>query len=370
MSQIKPVPVCEYDGSSMFSWNGTCPESPDGTRVCYTRIERPGESESVPHAAELWICDKRVSDGTTTFGNHRRVFNLTFHAEGYKHNGSMASWVDERTVVFRHDAADGTAAEVGREFISVIDVETGKVLHGPIAGDLGHYACRGKIPFSVHEHDLSFNAAYRAITTAGIYELEFRTGAIRLVISTDDIVRFIASQNATPTERSRDIMHVMYNPSATRVMVRIDAQEYETIVSTDLHGGDPVLTPKKPLHQLWYDDDTYMAVDRHDSGNIFRYARSGEKLELLAGPGNHIAASPDRSLYVTDNLYHRTPVVVKVYEKGSLEPVYVLDQNPNDAPIWKLRAHANPVFSRDGRGVYFVRAGESSRVEAVFAAIG
>ncbi len=370
MSQIKPVPVCEYDGSSMFSWNGTYPESPDGKRVCYTRVPSPGESAAEPHAAALWVCDKTASSGTVSFVNHRRVFDLTFRTEGYKHNGSMASWVDDGTLVFRHDAPDGAAAESDRELIYVIAADSGSVLHGPIAGGLGHNACRGKIPFSVDEDDIAVNSAYPAIETPGIYELECATGSIRRVISTDAITSFIADQKLTPTERSRRIMHVMYNPSATRVMVRIDAEECETLVSSDLDAGDLVLTPNKPLHQLWFDDETYLAVDRHDTGNIFRYTRDGEKLELLAGRGNHIAASPDRARYVTDNFYRQSPVIVQVFERGATEPAYVLDENPNDYPIWKLLAHANPVFSCDGRGVYFVRAGEGARVEAVYATLG
>ncbi len=370
LSQVEVKPVCEYRGSSMFSWNGTCPESADGRRVCYTRVESPGTDAAELHPAELWICEIHSVDGRTAFEAHRRVFDLSFRAVGYKHNGSMASWVDDRTVVFRHDAVDGAAAEAERELICVIDGDTGSMVHGPISGSLGHYACRGKIPFSVDENDLPFNSAYRAIEKPGIYELKLATGAIRSVISTDDIVTFIAAQGFTPTDRSRRIMHVMYNPSATRVMVRIDVEECETLVSTDAQGGDPVLTPNKPLHQLWYDDETYVAVDRHDTGNIFRYARDGEKLELLAGRGNHIAASPDRLWYVTDNFYRQSPVVVQVFEKGTLDPAHVLDENPNDYPIWKLLAHANPVFSRDGRGVYFVRASQDSRVEAVYARLG
>ena len=132
--------------------------------------------------------------------------------------------------------------------------------------------------------------------------------------------------------------------------------------------------------QLWYDDHTYVAVagassDPHPKREIARWEQDGAKLETLVsaedgtGIGNHIDLSPDREWYVTDSIYRTTPVTVNLYRHGVGTPVTTLDRHTLTHPVWKLRAHANPVFSRDGKRVYFVHAVGETRVQAVYADI-
>jgi hypothetical protein len=168
----------------------------------------------------------------------------------------------------------------------------------------------------------------------------------------------------------------MLNPAATKMMIRFALAECLTLFAVDLTTGKRTLFPYKPLHQLWYDDETYVGVagassDPGDKREIARWQPDGTRLETLVssedgtGIGNHIDMSPDTAWFVTDSIYHSDPVTVDLYRRGRGDRVATLDRHSLTRPVWGLRAHANPVFSRDGRRVYFVQAWDEMRVRAV-----
>ena len=337
--------------STMLSWNGTCPESPDGTRLVYLQIEKPGAEEGETVPADLWICNHDLTD-------HRKLIDLTMTCSGFQHNGAMAGWIDDARLVLRSTGG-------GQPTIYVIDAETGDLCLDPVVGSLGHYPARHTIFFGIEPAQVAQNPTYPAIDAAGIYGLDVDTGSVTRIVATSEILDFIEAAGYTPTERTPRMFHVMPNPTATRVMARWDLQECESIICTDIDGGNKVLFPHKPLHQLWYDEATYYAVDRHDTGHIYRWAPDGTRLERLAGSGNHIDMSADRQWFVTDSMYHRTPVTISLFRRGEIEPTVELDRHTFGTPTWGLRAHANPVFSRDGTQVYFVRPFGERQVQAV-----
>jgi hypothetical protein len=335
----------------MLSWNGTCPESPDGTRLTYVRMERPASADGETIPADLWVCSRDLTD-------HHKLIDLTMSCSGFQHNGAMAGWIDDARLVLRD-------TEGGTDTIYVIDAETGDLLLEPVVGSLGHYPVRSMIFFGIEPDRVDRNPAYPAINAPGIYSLNCDTGAVSRIVATSAILDFIRASGYTPTARTPGMFHVMPNATATRVMARWDLQACESIICTDFDGGNKVLLPQKPLHQLWYDEATYYAVDRYETGHIVRWAQDGTRLERLAGPGNHIDMSVDRRWFVTDSMYHRTPVTISLYRRGEIEPTAVLDAHDLGTPTWALRAHANPVFSRDGSQVYFVRPFGERQVQAV-----
>jgi hypothetical protein len=342
--------------STLLSWNGTCPESPDGTRLTYMRMARPAAEDEETLPADVWIC-------TTDLTDHRKIFDLRLTCSGFEHNGAMAGWIDDRRLVLR-------STEGGEQTIFVIDAETGEPLLAPVVGRLGHYPARHKIFFGITPDQVARNPAYPAIDAAGIYGLNCDTGAVSRIVTTSEILDFIRAEGYTPTDRTPGMFHVMPNPTATLMMARWDLQECESLICTDTDGGRKTLFPRKPLHQLWYDEATYYAVDRHDTGHIYRWRPDGTRLERLAGPGNHIDMSPDRQWFVTDSMYHRTPITISLFRRGGVEPTSVLDAHDFGTPTWALRAHANPVFSRDGARVYFVRPFSARQVQAVRVDLG
>jgi len=45
-------------------------------------------------------------------------------------------------------------------------------------------------------------------------------------------------------------------------------------------------------------------------------------------------------------------VVITLYRTRRLEPLLtIMSESPG--PVWRMRTHVNPTFSRDGRWVYF-----------------
>lgn len=344
-------PVHDGPGTTLLSWNGTCPESPDGQHVAYFRMPVPASETSRSFTGEIWVCGADLT-------GHRKVFEMGMECAGFQHNGGMAMWVDDRRLAFR-----GTAGPT--ETIYVVDAETGALLHKPIAGGIGHYAVCGKVPFSVTATERGENAAYPAIDEAGIYALNCDAGSVEKIVATQDVLSFVRSRGFTPTERTPSISHVMLNSTAERVMARWALKECKAIISCGVGGGEWKIIPDKPLHQIWFDAETYAAVYRQ-TGHIHRYAQDGTRREMLAGPGNHFDISPDREWIVTDPGYNQVPVTIHLYRRGQTEPTATLASHDLGHPTWHLRAHANPVFSRDGRSVYFLHPLNEGTVQAVW----
>jgi len=347
----KGMPIHSGPGSTLLSWNGTCPESPDGRRLTYFLMERPASEEGETLNGEVWICDR-------DFGNHRKIMNAVMTCSGFQHNGAMASWIDDRRLAFRE-------TEGGRETIHIVDVDSGEPTLPPIIGSIGHYAVDHHLAFGVPPGYEDKNPDCPGIDEPGIYMLNCDTGDVTKILATADILAFLQSKGLTPKEETPRMSHVMPNQSRTRVMARWDAVECQVIISANLSGEEKTLFRDKPLHQLWHDDDTYYPVDRHNTGNICRWAQDGTLLETLAGKGNHIDMSPDKEWFVTDSMYRTSPVFVDLFRRGETTVQSRLNEHTIMHPVWKLMAHPNPVFSRDGTRVYFVQAISEDRVNAV-----
>ncbi len=356
------IPLDAGPESTLLSWNGTTPESPDGTRLVYLKLQGPVGEQRRTIPAELWICNSDLT-------HHRKVVDLPMTCEGFPHNGAMASWIDDHRVVCRQLTPTGPQ-------IYVLDVDQAEVLMPPIVGNLGHYAVHHKVPFGIYPGEVGRNPVYPGIAGEGLYVLDVESGEVACIIATEAIIAFARTEGFTPTEQTHRLAHEMLNPRATKMMIRLGLAECLTLFAVDLESGERTLFPYKPLHQLWYDHETYVAVagasdDPGDKREIARWQPDGTRLGTLVssddetGIGNHIDISPDRNWFVTDSIYHSDPVTVDLYRRGRGNPVATLDRHSLTHPVWGLRAHANPVFSRDGRRVYFVQAFDEMRVRAV-----
>ena len=88
--------------------------------------------------------------------------------------------------------------------------------------------------------------------------------------------------------------HVQLNPSATKVMICCCHNcLYLVPGCIDLDTGKTHVIPDKPVHQLRFDDDTYMATRQYYDGSkiemetsrIQRFTPNGECIETLGGIG-------------------------------------------------------------------------------------
>ena len=104
-------------------------------------------------------------------------------------------------------------------------------------------------------------------------------------------------------------------------------QVFGALGCIDLETGKTHVIPDKPVHQLWFDDDTYMATRQYYDGSkiemetsrIQRFTPNGECIETLGGIGNHIDGSPDRSYFVGDRAYPGYPTDIFLYRRGETD---------------------------------------------------
>ena len=352
--------ICEYNGSSLLGMNGGKVESPKGERIVYAR-----KADLTKQETQIWICNRDLTC-------HRKVFDVSCG----NHNGPSATFITDSLIVFRD-------SEENLPVFRILDVDTGEVKY-KIRAKESHCAENGMYPFSVSKEFAGKNPDYPGIDKYGIYILDVTSGKITLAASEEDILRMVREHGLTPNEHTASVSHVQLNPSATAVMMRLgvkDCPVFGALGCIDLNTGKTHVIPDKPVHQLWYDDNTYMATRQFNKGKhiemetsyIARFTKDGEETEVLGGISNHTDASPDRELFAGDRCYPSFAPNVYLYKKGVKEPLAVFEIPLDEYTTWKLQVHPNPSFSRDGKRLYFnrQRACENGvyKTEAVFADI-
>ncbi len=350
LNKISPA-----DRSTLLGMNGGCPESPDLRHLVYT------EKDSLDtDVTRICVCDR------DTLKNHRVLFEVSC----LNHNSASASWIDDRRIVFR-------SSKDGLSCFYILDITGETPLYGPVFAKESHCAENGIYPFSVSREFLDKNPLFPEINECGVYALDTATGKIKLIVTERQITDMVISHGCTPRENTAQVSHVQLNPSATSVMMRLGVPEcpvFGALGCIDLDTGATHLIKDKPVHQLWYDDDTYMATRQFSKGGriemetsyIARFSKDGEEIEVLGGIGNHIDGSPDRKYFAGDRCYPGYTPDVYLYKKGLKEPIAVFEQEDAQETVWKKQVHPNPTFSRDGKRLYF-NAPRNDGATAVFA---
>lgn len=340
----EPVDVHEGFGSSGFSYYGTSPESPDGRRLTYVVYPPDGPEE-------LWICHCDLSD-------HRKLADVDV---GF-HNGAKAFWIDNHRLAY---VSEG---------LRVIDVDTRRELFGP-------FEIRSETHLSV-DHKIVFHGEVDGLWA--VWELDCDSGELREITTLDELKVWETRAGAAA---SNEVTHIQPSQDGRRMLFRFGGGVGGRMGCIRLAdgGGLTVFPGEKPMHFLWYDNDTVMganwgfAAADHGPGDLEafpmasrghwyqRFAVHGGVLETLAGPITHGAASPDRQWYAGETAnYGASPIRLALYERGSTEPAAILMDHTVAKMTWKKRAHVNPSFSRDGRRVYFFRAVSNERFKASF----
>ncbi|MBQ3427299.1 MAG: PD40 domain-containing protein [Clostridia bacterium] len=346
--------ISETEQSTLIGMNGGLIESPDGKRIIYARKK---VLEGIGHT-ELWVCDHDLK-------NHRLIYT----GKCGNHNGPSASWIDNSVVVFRDMSGDRSA-------IIIMDVDSGRVMHRIYAKE-GHRAERGIYPFSISEEIPGLNPEHPEISKPGIYTLDVSSNEIKMIVSRNAFLEMIRSHGLTPTSENVSVSHVQLNPSATSVMMRIGVPEcpvFGALGCVDIANGKTHMIKDKPVHQLWYDDESYMATRQFANGRqiemetsyIARFSKDGEELEVLGGIGNHIDGNRDRTMFSGDRCYPGYTPDIYVYERGNKKPFITIPMSDLQKVIWEHQVHPNPSFSLDGKRLYFNRPVSETKTEASF----
>lgn len=348
--------IYDGEGCSLLGMNGGCPESPDGKRIVYATKPSLDETET-----KIMICNADMT-------NRRHIFTV----ECGNHNGPSATFIDNSTIVFR-DSEDNMPV------FRIMNADTGEVLHKIFAKE-SHCAESGKYPFSVSSEFLGKNPDYSEINQCGIYILDVNTGKITLEVTEEEILDMVKAHGLTPNEHTASVSHVQLNPSATSVMMRLgvkDCPVFGALGCIDFNTRKSHIIPDKPVHQLWFDDESYMATrqfnqSRHiemETSYIARFSKDGEELEILGGISNHMDGSPDKRFFAGDRCYPDFAPHVYLYKRGSKEPIAMFEIPDEQETVWKKQVHPNPSFSRDGKRLYFNRPNTEGGTDAVYADI-
>lgn len=341
------------DFSTLLGMNGGMVESPDGSKIIYAIKKKLDKPET-----EIHICSRDLTED-------KHIYDVMC----MNHNGPSATFLSGNKIVFRDMSEDLS------QFI-IMDTDTGKILH-KIKAKESHCGENGKYPFSVSKDFLGHNPHYPEINECGIYIMDVESGRIELAVKEAQICDMVTRAGFTATERTGQVSHVQLNPSATAVMMRIGVPEcrvFGALGCVDLDTHKFHLIPDKPVHQLWYDDDTYMATRQFyrngiiemESSYIGRFTKDGEEVEVLGGISNHMDGNKDRTLFAGDRCYPGYSTDVSLYRKGRKEPAAVFEIPHFEDIVWKKQVHPNPSFSGDGKRLYFNRPCSDDKTEAVF----
>ena len=350
--------ISERPGSAMFSIFNACPESPDGKWVHYISYRALGKNNSDAVPAQVILRERAT-------GKERVLADIKVS----NHNGANSIWLDERTLAFQTYA---------NKFFSVVDVESGKKLVDSMAGELPHKAGGGVVYFSRDAGNAKDKPG-----DWGVWELNWKTGAVRQVVTQDRLFKALHAIDSKILGDKITLLHVDPSPDGKRVAVAYryrveDKQKPEPLlVYFNAADGSGIGTLKnRPMHPLWYDNETFMGIFTQDSAKLIsRYNLAGDRIEKMAGMTTHAGASPDRKWFAGETSYYKPAsdgyTRVCLYRRGEMKPAAILAEwKSGDAksgsadPTWTRNAHVSCSFSADGQRVYFTRVNRENRVEA------
>ena len=344
----RPIGVGPDNQNSTFGIYGTSPESPDGLLIAYVKLLQEtnvNQSEMVP--GELWVCNRDLS-------NHRRITSIN---PIVVHNGAHVQWVDNQTIAYSDDK------------IRVVDL-AGAAVITPVDGRIGHFAHNGKIVYAAEDPETHVATIYETNVKTG------RTSELGSVLDFQDLRNHFNQREFIEVE-DWGIGHLQYAPDGSKIAFRLDVglpmERYKHLVTMDINGEDVRYFGPKPMHFAWFDNESIMGHDNQiadGNGNdrsLRRWDRDGKFIETLAGPGNHLGATADRQYFGSESWYLESPILIRVFRKNQLEPIWQ-DVASNDThTTWTLRYHVNPSFSRDGKRVYYNKCVAPGKVRAVVA---
>jgi hypothetical protein len=344
---VKVSPVSGDDHHAIHAYFNTTPESPDGKFVVfYASTTVDGQEGEV-----------RVRERAT---GRESVLARGIFAED-AHRAACQQWVAGGRMVAFHQLLPKSNEPV----VVAVEVESGKE----------RLLARGRqVGFGQPMLDVLplYGPHWNPGEHRGIEIVNVKTGDIRSVPVTAAMVKerypaWVAKQFG---DRSLSLFFPLLSPDGSRMLFKVaaatgpDPRSAKASVREGLLGYD--LTRSELLfqhphwgHPAWHSDS------RHVLNTQGRQIDSGTgKVEKLPGdwpfPGSHPSYSPDGTLFTTDTLADKSTfgglkgswaVVVGDLRTGKYVTLHRFD-NSHGARSWRV-SHPHPVFSPDGRRIYF-----------------
>lgn len=331
--------VPEADGHTIHSYFNTCPESPDGRRLLYfASTAANGETGDV--------CVRDRSGGAM------QVLARGLSVED-AHRVACQQWVSQgRRVVFHHERD-------GQWLVTCVDVADGR------SRDLatGRLAGWGQPHLDVVP---LYGLHWDPEASRDLELLNVETGEVRTVLQARDVDADWVEMHYAG--RPKSIFFPVLSPDGTRLFFKLaapaggiarssKASDRRGLFCYNLAGGKFLYNTPRWGHPAWHPDSRTIAETGYtlfdsDTG------RSRRLPDLPAPRVDHPSFSPDGRLIVTDSTLDRFGgaadewgVIVADARGGEYVVIHRFD-NSQGAKSWR-RSHPHPVFSPDGRRIYF-----------------
>ena len=332
----------EESRHTVHSYFNTCPESLDGKRVLFF-----SSTTRDAHDGEIRVLDRATGD--------ERVLAKNIRVED-AHRVACQQWVSNgRRVVFHGERE-------GEWFVAAIDVDSAaeRVL------------ARGRLSGWGQPHaDIVplYGPHWKPGPHRNLELLNVETGEIRTAVTSEAVTtaypEWIAKSYG---DKPTSIFFPVLSPDLSRVFFKMatpsggdprstTASQRQGLICYSLADQRFLFLRERWGHPAWHPDKqtiVEMAYTLIDSD-------TGQERRLPGLPvfrGDHPSASPDGTLIVTDTTMDRldgvaTDWAVVVADASGTNHV-VIHQFPNSrgAASWR-RSHPHPVFSPDGRRIYF-----------------
>jgi hypothetical protein len=343
-SGVAIAPVSGSDHHSMHAYFNTVPESPDGKAVLFY-----ASTAADGHEGEIRVRDRATGKET--------VLARDIVTED-AHRVACQQWVSKgRRVVFHNVLG-------GKEWVVVaVDVDSGKQ----------RLLARGRqLGFGAAAHDVVpiYGPHWNPGEHRDLELLNVATGEIAKTGLTADAVRKTYSDWVARRfgERPVSVFFPLLSPDASRVICKLatpaggdfrstQASDRQGLICYDLTHAKFLSLTEKWGHPSWHANSRDILEMR---GRII--ASDTGKFERIPGyprySGDHPSFSPDDKLFTTDSVADKFggpkghwDVIVGDVATGELVTIHRFD-NARGARSWRV-SHPHPVFSPDGRRIYF-----------------
>jgi hypothetical protein len=328
---------------AIHAYFNTCPESPDGKHILvYVSETKEG------HEGRLVVIEREtgkqrvVAQGITCEDSHRQA---------------CQQWAAGGKKIAFHNLVDGAwgVYVVGLDGGEPVKMADGRQIgFGPGAQDM------------VTLHGTHWAPGpYRDLQI-----LDVNTGEIKTVLTCDRVrEHFGAWAKETFGEAQTSIFFPVLSPDASRVFFKLaqpkdatfqskTASKRDGLIVFDIKQDKLLSRRDKWGHPTWHKDNRTIMTPMNV---VFDSDTGTERVltEFCEWPGSHPNYHPDGRLFTTDSYLRGEEfppgwwsVVVCDPETGTFVRLHELRQLPDGSTSWRP-AHPHPVFSHDGKRLYF-----------------
>jgi hypothetical protein len=328
--------------SAVHAYFDLCPESPDGQEVTYF-----GFDDQRPGPGQVMACHR---DGTA----HQIVGRAP---RGGANGGALQQWVGKDLIAYR-SRVDGNAMT---QVVSLADGSVRSIpgalrMFSPVNG-LGLYASRHAARSGVERSD------------EAVYSLELESGESRPLFTMADVVELHPLADSFTEEDPVHFTHTKWSHDGTQMFAVVTNEMYiwrggkskliKSLVLASADGSDLRYLTEFGHHPMWGPGDAFLhTFDRLPEGGQAFVAHpldgSAPYSIFPEAPGVHPSFDPAGQYVVTDVFRWPEPGqgAILLYDVSSGE-YQVLSRFATPDTTHETGVHPHPVWSRDGKRVYF-----------------